>query len=164
MSNEYKVHLKFIENDTSLSSDYTKQEDEVHKISLNEAPGAINFSQIMSLLDAPTQKKMEGKIISYYHQSYKSYVFLGCILDNPRYTQPGIKPFDPDQVPMCVNALGPNKDINILNLLAPADNVMTFRIRERVRGEQIKALVQGEDPSTQKGSRRTKERKIGEVI
>ena len=86
MSNEYKVHLKFIENDTSLSSDYTKQEDEVHKVELNEAPGAINFSQIMSLLDAPTQKKMEGKIISYYHQSYKSYVFLGCILDNPRYT------------------------------------------------------------------------------
>jgi len=69
---------------------------------------------------------------------------------------------------MCVNALGPNKDINILNLLAPNDsqlqNVMTFRIRERVRGEQIKALVQGDDPSTQKGSRRTKERKIGEVI
>ena len=107
---------------------------------------------------------MEGKIISYFHQSYKSYVFLGCILDNPRYTQPGVKAFDPDQVPLCANALGPNKDINILNLLAPEENVMTFRIRERVRTEQTKAMVVGEDPSTQKGSRRTKERKIGEVI
>ena len=39
-----------------------------------------------------------------------------------------------------------------------------FKVRTRSKYDQIKALVQGQDQSTSKGSRRTKERKIGEVI
>ena len=60
------------------------------------------------------QKKMEGKIISYYHHGYQSFVFLGCTLENPKNNIKGnYKLFDPDNVPGCVNALGANKMIKI---------------------------------------------------
>ena len=114
---EFTVRLEFIKNDTSLSSDFKECEEEKHKIFLTPGCQIVNLSQIMYMLDKETQQKMEGKIISYYHQCYKSFVFLGCTLENPRFTMNGRKPFNPDHIPGCVNALGPNKDINIENML-----------------------------------------------
>ena len=82
-------------------------------------------------------------------------MFLGCTLENPRYTSVGRKPFNPDDVPECVNALGPNKDIKIENMMSleytegsyqpTTDNTFTFRVRERHRTDQLKSLVQGQD-------------------
>lgn len=42
--------------------------------------------------------------------------------------------------------------------------MITFKIRDRAKNDSIKSLVTGLDQSISKGSRRTKERKIGEVI
>ena len=94
----------------------------------------------MSLLDKETQQKMEGKIISYYHQCFNTFVYLGCTLENPRYISDGRKPFNPNDIPGCENALGPNKDINLENMLGVifkdgeepmSDYTITFRVRER---------------------------------
>ena len=43
-------------------------------------------------------------------------------------------------------------------------NTLVFKIRERSQNDQIKSLVKGQEMVAGKGSRRTKERKIGEVI
>ena len=102
--------------------------------------------------------------------------------------EPGRKPFNPEHIPGCVNALGPNKDIDIQNLVSPSptgnDEMVTqlqnlnqqteedivpqdsfiFKVRERSKNDQMKSIIQGQEQNTSKGSRRTKERKIGEVI
>jgi len=37
---------------------------------------------------------------------------LGCTLENPsKFYKSGVKPFNPDKIPGCINALGNNKDI-----------------------------------------------------
>ena len=41
---------------------------------------------------------------------------------------------------------------------------LVFRVREKANNDSVKALVRGKDHSAGMGSRRTKERKIGEVI
>ena len=106
----------------------------------------------MSQLSRETQQKMEGKIISYFHQGYASFVFLGCTLENPRNIPKGEKAFNPETIPGCVNALGKNKDIALANLIPTKDNLfdfskvsntITFKIRDRAKHDQIKSLVQG---------------------
>jgi hypothetical protein len=98
----------------------------------------------MNQLSRETQQKMEGKIISYFHHGYSSYVFLGCTPENPRNVLPGHKPFNPDSIPGCVNALGKNKDIAIQNLVSmPSDkvlnlnaaqmNIIQFKVRDRAK-------------------------------
>ena len=42
--------------------------------------------------------------------------------------------------------------------------IFTLKVRDRAKNDSIKSLVTGLDQSVSKGSRRTKERKIGEVI
>jgi len=139
----------------------------------------------MGKLEPETQRKIEGKIISYYHHGYQSFVFLGCTLENPRFNVKGQKLFDPDKISGCENALGPNKGIKIQDLLPSpsdptlngaeafhmqhfqddADNCLTFKVRDRAKFEQIKPVQGSPEPQPlAKGSRRTKERKIGEVI
>ena len=44
-----------------------------------------------------------------------------------------------------------------------SDNIVV-RVRERSKTDQVKSLVKGQELVAGKGSRRTKERKIGEVI
>ena len=68
---------------------------------------------------------MEGKIVSYYHHGYQAFVFLGCTMESPskmKNIQNGQKPFNPDNIPGCVNALGSNKDIALQNLIPPESN------------------------------------------
>ena len=50
-------------------------------------------------------------------------MFLGCTTENPRYVEPGRKPFNPQNIPGCVDALGPNKDIDIQNLVSPSPTI-----------------------------------------
>ena len=94
---------------------------------------------------------MEGKIISYFHQVFQAYVFLGCTQENPRNVPQGQKPFNPDTIPGCVNALGIDKDIDLKNLIGEDDSklevdtefVMMFKVRDRAKNDNIKSLVQG---------------------
>ena len=68
----YQICLKFVSGDSSLSSDHIKATEETHLLSLMHPkdPTQVNLSQIMALLDQETQSKMEGKIISYFHNTY----------------------------------------------------------------------------------------------
>jgi hypothetical protein len=134
---------------------------------------------LMGQLSISTQIKMEGKIISFYHRGCQSFVFLGCTPENKERIKDR-KAFDPDDIPGCVNAWALGKDIVLQNLIPSqldllkmdldltnpinVPNMMIFKVRARAKNDQIKSLVQGQDQSTSKGSRRTKERKIGEVI
>lgn len=94
---------------------------------------------------------------------------MGCTPENQARFPSNSKAFNPNEIPGCVNAWGPEKDIILQNLISPSTEdpktlCLIFKVRARSRYDQIKALVQGQDQSTSKGSRRTKERKIGEVI
>ena len=74
----YTLVLKFIKNESSLSSDYIITEVENQKITLKPNTITVTFQKLVDLLSADVQRKIEGKIVSYYHVGYQAYVFLGC--------------------------------------------------------------------------------------
>jgi hypothetical protein len=173
------MQLRFVEGDSSLSSDHINISIEDHVMKLDPEIEKVPFSMLVGKLSSSTQMKMEGKIISYYHRGCQSFVFLGCTPENKERIKDR-KAFDPDSIPGCVNAYTAGKDLSIHNLIPSqldmlkmnidmsnalnVPNMMIFKVRARAKNDQIKSLVQGQDQSTSKGSRRTKERKIGEVI
>ena len=170
---QYQICLQYVRGESSLSSNHIKFEEEKCGIELKEDQSTVNLSQVMGQLLPETQKKMEGKIISYYHRSYKSFVFLGCTLENPKTA--GQKAFDPNKLG-CVNALDSNKDILLQNMLVKAEDskvaedqeqpngqdqqgnplntdpekmpyYLIFKVRDRAKIDQVKSLVQGTDES-----------------
>lgn len=70
----------------------------------------------MDQLDSQTRLKMEGKIISYYHRGCHSFVFLGCTPESKDRIKDH-KPFNPDEIPGCINAVAPGKYMMIQNLV-----------------------------------------------
>ena len=55
------------------------------------------------------QKKLEGKMISYYNTDYQCFVYLGCCKDDPATAlSNGRQTFNPEKIKGCLNALGPN--------------------------------------------------------
>ena len=111
-SGDYKIQLRFVEGDSSLSSDHIKIETEEHLIRLDKEIERVSLSILMGQLSSLTQIKMEGKIISYYHRGCQSFVFLGCTPENKDRIKER-KAFDPDEIPGCVNAWAQGKDIVI---------------------------------------------------
>ena len=64
---------------------------------------------------------MEGKIISYFHQEFQSFVFLGCVKED---LESNLKAFDPDKIKGCINALNPNAaKIKFKNLVSQEENL-----------------------------------------
>jgi hypothetical protein len=72
----------------------------------------------MGLLDTATQIKMEGKIVSYFHSVYQSFVYLGCTPENQTRLPKGTKAFNPEEIPGCINAWGQEREINLQNLIS----------------------------------------------
>ena len=78
------MRLKFITNLHSHGLEPKEDIDEMHSVVLKSNCDTVTLSEIMGNLDSETQQKMEGKIISYYHYGFQSYVYLGCTLENPK--------------------------------------------------------------------------------
>ncbi len=97
-------------------------------------------------------------MVSYKNNSFNAYVYIGNFwVDRPKNSHADIR----DASKQFVNKdelLVPDEDAK-----APGDQAIYLKFRERAKGEHSDALINGQ-AELSKGSRRTKERKIGEVI
>ena len=57
-----------------------------------------------------------------------------------------------------------DKQVKLEEIMEPGTGIIRLKIRQKAKSSQFDALITGGGEETSKGSRRTKERKIGEVI
>ena len=93
-------------------------------------------------------------MVSYKNDSYKAFIYVGNFwFQRPEKAHPDIKD---------AGRSGVYKG-DLLSKDDQGNDVIVFKFRERAKGEHSDALINGQ-AELSKGSRRTKERKIGEVI
>lgn len=116
-----------------------------------EEPFTMN--NIIQTFDNNLKKELDNRILSYYNHAQQAFINIGIYWsEKPRNT--------PKDIPDAKTAI-----INLKELVDPNDKERTIQLkfREKAKGEHSDALMTGQAEMS-KGSRRTKERKIGEVI
>ena len=100
------------------------------------------------------KEKLENRMVSYKNKSMEVFVYIGNFWQKrPENAHKDIK--DASTARIAVSEIVWQRGEN--------ENVIELKFRERAKGEYSDALINGQ-AELSKGSRRTKERKIGEVI
>lgn len=103
--------LKFVQSELppAPSIELNKTVDEQYEVKFDQSLQEVQLVNVVSQLPKDVQKKLDGKMISYYDQDYQSYVYLGCIKDDPQIAvQANRQIFNPDKIKGCQSALGSN--------------------------------------------------------
>ena len=101
------------------------------------------------------RKELDNRIISYFNYLHKVFINIGIYwIDKPK-NQPKDIPDAKQIVVKMKELIGEEENSK--------EKVIVLRFREKAKGEHSDALMTGQAEMS-KGSRRTKERKIGEVI
>ena len=107
----------------------------------------VRLSEIFSQLDEKVRRELDNRMCSYYNKTMQTFIYVGNFwLERPAHLH---------DIPDARNHMLHLKDVNLEEL--------QFKFRDRAKGEHSDALINGQAEMS-KGSRRTKERKIGEVI
>jgi len=93
-------------------------------------------------------------MVSYRNDTFNAFIYVGNYwAQRPDKVHPDIKE---------AGKAGVHK-VDLISKDEAGNDVIVFKFRERAKGEHSDALINGHAEQS-KGSRRTKERKIGEVI
>ena len=106
------------------------------------------------MLEKQKRERLDNRMVSYKNDTYKAFIYVGNLwLQRPEKAHPDIKD---------ASRAGVHK-VDLLCKDEAGNDTIVFKFRERAKGEHSDALINGQ-AELSKGSRRTKERKIGEVI
>ncbi|CDW90039.1 p21-activated protein kinase-interacting protein 1-like [Stylonychia lemnae] len=102
-----------------------------------------------------TKRELDNRMVSYFSDLYKCFIYIGNYwVDRPQTAHKDIQ--EAKNITLKVKEL-------ISQVVVGAEDSIQLKFRERAKGEHSDALINGQADMS-KGSRRTKERKIGEVI
>lgn len=91
------------------SIELNKTIDEQYEVKFDQSLQEVQLMNVLSQLPKDVLKKLDGKMISYYDQDYQSYVYIGCIKDDPQViVQANRQCFNPEKIKGCLNAFGSN--------------------------------------------------------
>jgi hypothetical protein len=110
------------------------------------------LAQLASFSDLKNQ--IENRMVSYLNKTMKAWIYIGNFWsEKPPKSSHDIR--DASTVHVSAEDLKTQDE--------SGNDCIQIKLRERAKGEYSDALINGQ-AETSKGSRRTKERKIGEVI
>jgi len=130
------------------------------------------MSDILSQLKKPISDKVKNYMVSYLCAKMNCFVYVGVNLHQSKQAKTAESNEAIAESPReAASALTGNKQVRNANevietledILIPETNEITLKFREKAKGENSDTLLSGQADSG-RGSRREKERKIGEVV
>lgn len=145
-----KVSVKLLPNGQGKADKEKELTKNVDFPNINKDDETIRLEDILKNWDEKTRRDyFDNRIVSYWSKLNQAFVNIGNYwLERPNHAHKDI----PDAK---YTMLKMNDIIQ--------DDIIQIKLRERAKGEHSDALINGQ-AELSKGSRRTKERKIGEVI
>eukprot|EP00347_Sterkiella_histriomuscorum_P008517 403344799 len=148
-----KVNFKLIPNGQAKDA---KERDINKTLEFDKNQDFIQLQELLQQLDPKTKQELDNRMVSYYNENIQAFVYVGNYwVERPHNSHQDIQE--------AKNAMIRMKDLIQLDGGSGNGDIITLKFRERAKGEHSDALINGQADMS-KGSRRTKERKIGEVI